>query len=377
MSTTAGTLTEATMRGMTLPVGRDCGPEGCAIDWLTSRRHELDLDVMAFTRTAMEKGWGDGLPLVPPTEARVREFLAVGGRYPDEVVAVLPPMRAECTIEKIAVNAVMAGAPGESLPLLVAAIEAMADPAFDLGGLNATTGSVVPSVFVNGPIRDVLDIPYRGGCFGGAATRATAIGRALRLVVRNVAGQAIGVTSQSVFGTPGRVAGIVVGEWEERSPWAPLAERRGVPGNAVTVYGAMGTMNILDMTSQTGPEFLEAIGKSLASPGANTYSPAVPYGEAMVAINPVWAEIIGRDVPNIQDVQEQIWKHASLPIDAFWPKLREEVERAGRLRPDGRVYLVEKPEDVIVIVCGGTGSLHACGMHSWGTCLSATRALRA
>jgi hypothetical protein len=90
-------------------VSRDCGPEGCQIDWLASRREEVELDVMEFTRKSMELGWGDGLPLIPPTEGRVRAFLAASNYYPDQIVALLPPMRAECTVEKIAINAVMAG----------------------------------------------------------------------------------------------------------------------------------------------------------------------------------------------------------------------------------------------------------------------------
>lgn len=356
---------------------RDCGPEGCEVDWLTSRTVVTEVDDVAeFTRFAMDEGWGDGLPLIPPTVERVRAFLAEGGRYPDELIATLPPMQTECTVEKIVINAVMAGAPPETLPLLCAAVEAIADPRFDIGGLNATTGSVVPLLVVNGPIRDVFDIPYQHGCFGGAATLANAAARTLRLLMRNIGGQQLGVSSESVFGNPGRIAGIMMGEWEERSPWKPLAERRGVPGNAVTVYGAMGTMNILDITSHSGPEFLESIGRSLAYPGCNNFSPAVAFGEAMVAINPVWAEIIGRDVPDIADVQEMIWRHASLPLDAFQKRLADSIVAAGRVQADGRVYLTPTPDDVLVYVCGGTGSLHAHGVHSWGTCLSATKAVR-
>ena len=356
-------------------VSRDCGPEGCQIDWLSSRRQEAELDVVEFTRESMELGWGDGLPLIPPTETRVRGFLAANNYFPDQVVALLPPMRAECTIEKIAINAVMAGAPPESLPLLVAAVEAVAAPNFELGGLNATTASVVPALIVNGPIRDKLDIPYKHGCLGGAATTATAIGRALRLIMRNVAGQVIGVTSQSTFGSPGRVAGIVFGEWEERSPWAPLAERRGVKGNAVTAYGTNGTMNIIDTTSQKGPEFLEMIGKSLAYPGANGFSPAVPYAEILVALNPIWADIIHRDVPKLEDVQELLWNAASFPADYLVHQHREQLEKLGRIHPNGRTYLATAPKDVLIVTCGGTGSLHAAGFHSWGTCITTTAAI--
>jgi hypothetical protein len=358
------------------PLIRDCGPQGCEIDWLSSKRHEAELDdVMAFTRLSLERGWGDGLPVIPPTEARVRAFLAANKRYPDEVICTLPPLRADCTVEKIAINAVMAGAPPESMPLIIASLEAMASPDFELYGLNATTAPIVPLTLVNGPIRDRLNIPYKHGCLGGVSTSALTIGRAIRLINQNVAGQVINVTSQSTFGTPGRLAGIMFGEWEERSPWAPLAERRGVRGDAVTVYGTNGTLNILDTTSQSGAEFLEMIGKSLAYPGANGFSPSMPYAEIMVAINPVWAEIIYRDVPKLEDVQEMIWKFASFDTNYLTPKHREQLEKLKRKHGNGRVYLASEPKDVFVVVCGGTGGLHAAGFHSWGTCLTQTRAV--
>ncbi len=354
---------------------RDCGPQGCDLDWLSSQRHDVEIDdVMAFTHEAMEKGWGDGLPLIPPTEGRVREFLSQNNRYPDEVICRLPPSDAECTVEKIAINAVMAGAPAQSLPLIIAALEAMADPDFELFGLNATTAPVVPLTLVNGPIRERLNIPYRHGCLGGAPTTALAIGRAIRLLIKNVAGQEVNVTSQTTFGTPGRVAGILFGEWEERSPWAPLAERRGVTGDAVTVYGTMGTMNILDTTSQSGLDFLEMIGKSLGYPAANGFSPAMPFAEIMVAINPVWAEIIHRDVPNLADVQELIWKFSSLDADYLTKKHRDQLDAQGRVI-GGRIYLATEPKDVLVVCCGGTGGLHATGFHSFGSCLTQTRAI--
>jgi hypothetical protein len=356
-------------------LSRDCGPDGCEIDWLASTRHESDLDVVGFTQFAMVQGWGDGLPLVPPTEARVRTFLAANRRYPDEVVAHLPPTRAACTVEKIVINAVMAGAPPESLPLLIASVEAVADPDFELFGVNTTTAPVAPALFINGPIRDQLGIPYSHGCFGGAASAAPAIGRALRLIMRNIAGQVVGITSQSTFGTPTRVAGIVVGEWEERSPWAPLAERRGVSGNAVTAFGGMGTMNVLDTTSQKPSEFLEMIGKSIAYPGTNCFSPSMPYGEVLVAINPIWAGLFAQEMPEIEDLQEALWHQASVDADWLGRRHRDQLEAQGRVRPNGRIYLTPEPKDIILIVCGGTGGLHATAVHSFGSSLTQTRAI--
>lgn len=357
-------------------VSRDCGPEGCEVDWLASRRHQADLDIEAFTEFALKEGWGDGLPLVPPTDARVRGFLAANHRYPDEVIALLPPMQTECTVEKIVINAVMAGAAPESLEVLIAAVLTIADPDFELYGVNATTAPVFPAFVVNGPVRHTLDIPFSYGCFGGAATKAVAIGRALRLIMRNVAGQVAGDTSQTTFGSPGRISGLLVGEWEERSPWAPLAERRaGIKGDAVTSFGAMGTMNILDTTSQAGVHFLEMIGKSLIYPGNNCFSPAMAYGETMVAINPICAEILARDFSSLEDVQECLWRYAAIPADWLQKLHREQLEAQGRVRADGKIYQTPEPKDLILFVAGGLGGLHAAALHSFGSSLSQTRAI--
>jgi hypothetical protein len=354
-------------------VSRDCGPAGCEVDWLTSPQVEVDDDPIAFTELSLEQGWGDGLPLVPPTSGRVRAFLAENDRYPDELIARMPD-ESECTVEKIVINAVMAGAPPESLELIIAAIEAIAEPDFELYGVNATTAPVYPGFVVNGPVRDALKIPYSYGCAGGVATRANAIGRAIRLIMRNVAGQIPGVTSQTTFGSPGRLASLLLGEWEEKSPWAPLAERRaGIRGNAVTAFNTMGTMNILDTTSIGAMAFLEMIGKSVAYPGANCFTPSMEYSEMTIGINPICAEILAKEIPSIEDVQEIIWKYASLPAEFLQSYHLGQVEAQGRIREDGRIYATPEPKDMILFVCGGLGGLHALGLHSFGSSLSQTK----
>jgi hypothetical protein len=371
-------LIKPSSRSMAAPkplVSRDCGPAGCEVDWLTSGRVEVQDDIAAFTDFSLAQGWGDGLPLVPPTESRVRHFLAENDRYPDEVIARMPDST-ECTVEKIVVNAVMAGAPADSLELIIAAIEAISEPDFELYGVNATTAPVYPAFVVNGPIRDALNIPYSYGCAGGVATKANAIGRAIRLIMRNVAGQVAGVTTQTTFGSPGRLAGLLMGEWEERSPWAPLAERRaGVKGNAVTAFSTMGTMNVLDTTSTGALAFLEMIGKSVAYPGANCFTPSMEYSEMTIGINPICAEIVAKEVPNIEDVQEIIWKHASLPADYLESYHRGQVEAQGRIRADGRIYATPEPKDMVLFVAGGLGGLHALGLHSFGSSLSQTKGI--
>ena len=351
----------------------DCGPEGCTIDWLVSERVEVDDDPVEFLKLATDAGWGDGLPLIPPTEERVRAYVAASGRYPEEVIADVPPRNGAATVEKIAVNAVMAGAPAESMPLLIGSIEAMADPQFNLFALNTTTCCVVPAMIVNGPAREELKLPMGPGCFGGEAGNGASIGRASRLIMRNVGGQKVGLNSKSVFGQPGRVVGMCVAEWEERSPWSPFAERRGASGNAVTVHGATGTIDIADIVADNGKDLVEIIGKSLAFVGTNAFIGAHHGAEIMIAIAPPWAELIAATYPNIEDVQQRLYGHARLPM-TWWPsKHQRTAEENGRLDEHGDIHLVAAPEHMLVVVNGGLGNLHALALHSFGPTRAVTR----
>jgi hypothetical protein len=354
-------------------IDRSCGPSGCEVDWLSSERHAVDDDVAAFTRLATDAGWGDGLPLVPPTEARVREAVAASGRYPDELLAELPPRQGRATVEKLAVNAVMAGAPAAAMPLLCAAVEAMADPAFNLFALNTTTSCVVPAMLVNGPSRDRLGIPYGPGCFGGVAGPSPAIGRAIRLLMRNVAGQVVGVTSKSVFGQPGRVAGIVAGEWEERSPWPPLAERRGVAGDAVTVHGASGTFDLADIVADSAADLLAVIGASIAVPCTNAMIGPYHGAQMLVALCPPWAELIAAGIADLAEVQAELWQRAWFPADRLPPAHRAAAEQNRRVDGDGRIHAVAAPQDLLIAVCGGLGNLHALWMPTFGPTRAVTR----
>jgi hypothetical protein len=132
---------------------------------------------------------------------------------------------------------------------------------------------------------------------------------------------------------------------------------------------------VLDTTSQRAGHFLEMIGKSIPNPGTNCYSPSMPYGEVMVAINPIWAEILGNEMPNIEDVQEALWHYASVPADHLQSLHREQLEAQGRVRQDGRIYMTPEPKDILLFVCGGTGGLHATVLHSFGSCLAQTMPL--
>ncbi len=217
-----------------------------------------------------DRGWSDGLPVVPPTEARVLRMLTGTSRAPDEIVAVVPPDLVECTVEKVAVNAVMAGCRPEYLPVVLAALEAVCTDEFNMHGLLATTMGVGPVIVVNGPIRHRIGMNAGINVLGQGNRANLTIGRALQLVVRNVGGGRPGAIDRATQGQPGKI-GLCFAEDEEGSPWEPLAQTRGVaPGrSAVTVFGGEAPRIVVDQLSRT-PEslvahFAEAL-RSVVSP---------------------------------------------------------------------------------------------------------------
>src|SRR5439155_15696517 len=169
-----------------------------------------------------------GLPVVPPTRARVDRVLAASGRAPDALIARVPPNYGRATVEKIAVNAVMAGCRPEYLPVVIAAVEAVCDEVFDLHGVSATTNATAPLVIVNGPLRATLDVNCGAGVFGSGWRANATIGRALRHVCVNVGGARPGEVSMSTLAHPGRYT-YCIGEREEASPWESLAAEHGFP----------------------------------------------------------------------------------------------------------------------------------------------------
>ena len=217
---------------------------------LQSRRVELaaaeDEIEIGFSR-----GWSDGLPIVPPTESRVLAMLEATPRAPDELVAVVPPDLVPCTVEKVAINAVMAGCKPEYLPVVLAAVEAACTDTFNIHGLLATTMSAGPVLVVNGPIRKRIGMNSGKNVFGQGNRANSTIGRALQLVIRNVGGGRPGEVDRATLGNPGKV-GFCFAEDEEGSPWTPWSSDFGVEAgiDAVTLFPGEGPRTIVDQTSR-------------------------------------------------------------------------------------------------------------------------------
>ena len=228
---------------------------------LTSRTVEL-ADLEDEVEAAYARGWTDGLPVVPPTEQRVLAMLTGTTRSPSEVVAVVPPDLVECTVEKVAVNAVLAGCLPEHLPVVLAAVEAACTDAFNIHGILATTFPTGPVVVVNGPIAKALGMNGGGNALGQGNRANATIGRALQLVVRNVGGGRPGEVDRATQGQPGKYTACFA-EAEAGSPFEPLAASRGVTGDALTLFAGSGWWPVVDQRSRTPESLARSFAASL------------------------------------------------------------------------------------------------------------------
>jgi hypothetical protein len=225
----------------------------------------LDVDDApeALLEAFLEREWADGLPIVPPTPERVAAML--GARDPARSLGAMPPLWREATLEKLAVNAVMAGCRPEYFPLVEAAVEAMLDPTFNLYGVQATTHPVAPLVIAHGPYARAVGVHAGSGCFGPGFRANATIGRAIRLVLLNVGGAWPGRHDMATQGSPAKFS-FCIGENEDASPWGPL-----VPGDAVTVYGGEPPHNVNDHVSTTAAGILATVAHTTpACPSART-----------------------------------------------------------------------------------------------------------
>ena len=261
--------------------------------------------------TAYDRGWSDGLPIVPPTEARVLKMLGGTQRDPGEVVGVIPPDLAECTVEKVAINAVMAGCKPEYLPVVLAAVEASCIEAFCMHGLLATTWFSSPVVIVNGPIAKKIGMNSGGNALGQGNRANATIGRALQLVIRNVGGGRPGGIDRATLGNPGKYT-FCFAEDEEGSPWEPLSVERGIEegASAVTLFAGDGVQGVFDQLSRTP----ESLTKSFAACLRTVAHPKMAMtSDAFLVICPEHMRVYREAGWSKQKVKEEIGKHLMTP----------------------------------------------------------------
>ncbi len=327
---------------------------------LRSSRVQVEDSPEAVNEYFEAQGWSDGLPVVPPTEERVLAMLRAVADDPARSVGRIPPAWAEATVEKIAVNAVMAGCRPAYLPVVVAAVEALCDPAFNLASIQATTHPVAPLLIVNGPVAQQIGLNAGAGVFGPGWRANATIGRALRLVLMNVGGARPGQGDMATQGHPGKYA-YCIAENEADSPWEPLHVDRGYArgDSVVTVFGGEAPHNVNDHVSQTAGGVLGVIAQSMATLGSNA-GWILGDSSFVVALGPEHAATIAAGGLTKGDVRRFLYETARLPLRDLvrggmwgmhdWPAWMRAVGD-----PEARLPLVPDPDAILVVVAGGPG----------------------
>jgi len=317
-----------------------------------------------------EKGVTDGLPVIPPSRARVERMLAASARARDHLVGEVAPNYGRATVEKIAINAVMAGCRPEYFPVVLAAVEAACDPSFNLHGVSTSTHFSSPLIVVHGPIRTRIALNCSFGVFGPGHRANATIGRALRLVMINVGGVRPGETSMSTFGHPGRYT-YCIGEHEEVSPWPPYHAGRGLTAadSAVTVFAGEAPHGISDHASRTAQALAGSLGWSMASLWNAKHFPL--YSHTMLVVGPEHARTLADGGWSKEDLVRHIFETVRMPYGRLTPdedngegtNLR--FAKGGEPAPDEPIPKFPSPEELHVVVAGGTAGRFSMAIPGW------------
>lgn len=356
-------------------------------------------DIFALEERFFQMGWTDGLPVVPPTPERVAAFLDYMQLQPTDIIATIPERNRVITAEKVAINCVMAGCLPEYMPVVVAALRAMAEPEYRFHASITSTGGAAPLLIVNGPIRQALCMNSGVNVFGPGNRANATIGRALRLVLINVAGARPGDLDKSTQGHPGKYT-FCIAEAEEISPWEPLHVEHGFPPEAstVTVFAAESPHNIQNHIARDPQVLLECIAREMASIGSFSI------GQSVLVLCPEHARIIAQSGWSKQRIKEFLYEHATQPVaelrrlgkvdhhfeqiaemmltyEGDEAALRERLKRVGVRYQDalrikqiaedlraGRTDVMHRglfPEDILIVVAGGEAGGHSAFIPSW------------
>ena len=281
-----------------------------------SAKVTVDDSMEAVNRLFIDKGWSDGLPVIPPTEPAVEKMLTGTKRNSAEVLAKVPPAWGEATIEKVAINAVMAGCLPEYLPVIITAIEAMCDEGFRLGEIQPTTHPVAPLIIVNGPIAKKLNINSKSGAFGPGWRANATIGRAIRLILLNIGGAFPGKLDLATQGQPSKYT-YCIAENEEDSPWEPLHVERGFDASTstVTIVAAENPHNINEHIGINGEEILTSICHAVMNTGAN--NALFQDGTPVIAFCPEHAAAVAAAGFSKNDVRNYIYENSKMPSNTI------------------------------------------------------------
>ena len=328
---------------------------------LTSTRHRVE-DPGDAIEFCFQQGWSDGLPVVPPTEARVRAMLEATRLPPAQQVGFVAHRAVSITAEKVAINAVMAGCLPAYLPVVVAAVEGIADPGFSYHGPGTSTAGAGVLVIVNGPIARELDVNAGDNLFGPGWRANLTIGRAVRLVMRNVCGSIPGTLDRGTLGHPGKLS-YVIAENEQDSPWTPLHVERGFRAeqSTVTVMAAEGPRQFYNQLSNTAEGVLTTLADDMRISGNVMGQPH--YGVVLAGEH---MRTIGGGGWDKRRIRQFLWEHTH----NTHAHLRRTQRMSGAPEPGDETRLrplLRSPDDILVVAAGGRAGAFSCYIPGWSS----------
>jgi len=335
----------------------------------------LDLpsdDPQEVLEALTQRGLGDGLPVIPPTSERVEAMLAgAGGNNPHEVIATLEPRLGAATRQAIAANAVMAGCRPEHMPVITAAVKAVSQPEFNLLGVNATTHPTAPLLIVHGECAQLGGFESQTGAFGPGNRANATVGRALRLILLQVAGARPGDGDASTQGQPSKYS-YCVAENITASPWESYPRSLGITApSAVTVHAGENPHNFHDMESEVPEPILDKGASVMATLGCN--NAAIGQGEFFIGLCPEHAQTIANAGWSRRDVQMYLYERARRPAAELRTQFALRAWRPWQQSLPDEVLapMTDSPDNIKVFVVGGAGK-HSCVIPSWGMTRSVT-----
>ena len=311
---------------------------------------------------AYDRGWSDGFPVVPPTDERILRMLEGTSRPWHEVIGKMPPNLVDCTVEKVAINAVMAGCRPEYLPVVLGALEAALVPKFTLHGLMATTWFSTPVIIVNGPIAKRIGMNSGLNALGQGNRANATIGRAVNLVLRNVGGVVPGGIDRSTLGAPSKYS-FCFAEDESDESWTSLAESRGVaPGkSAVTLFQGEGVQGFADQRSRTAEKLSRSLALGLQ---AVTHPKIVQNANALLVLSPEHYAIFQESGWGRAEIDEHLMKDLTRPGHELVQGAQGVAEGIDPSRANEAVSKFW-PQGLLIVRAGGRAGLFSAICGGW------------
>ncbi len=327
---------------------------------LESKEFEVG-DVESAIELCYERKWTDGLPVALPTRGAIERIIEYLGRDPKEIIAIVPPRNGVATVEKIAINCVMAGCKPEYVPIVIAALEAMMEDRFNLNGVQTTTHSCAPLVMVSGPVVKRLGFNTKEGVFGHGCRPSAAIGRAVRLILWNGGGGYPGEPCKTTHAHPGYFS-YCVAENQDDNPWPPMHVEFGFEANddVVTVTAAQAPNTLGTGAGYSTPDdVLFVIADTISALGTNNVSG----GDMVLAFGPMTAANLANAGMSKAQIRDEIMRRATRPVKDMrrkrgisdqhpmhWSKIVDPHD------DEARVPLVREAENLVMMVTGAWGS---------------------